>query len=29
VAHKSGKRYFVMGRDLIAFVIEQRGNEVS
>ena len=29
-AHKSGKRYYVMGCDLIAFVTaEQRGNEVS
>lgn len=29
IAHKSGKRYFVLGADLIAFVVEQRGNEVS
>jgi hypothetical protein len=29
VAHKCGKRFFVLGSDLIAFVTEQRGNEVS
>jgi hypothetical protein len=27
--HKSGKRYFVLGADLIAFVTEQRGEAIS
>ncbi len=29
VAHKCGKRFFVLGSDLIAFVTEQRGEAVS
>jgi hypothetical protein len=29
VVHKSGKNNFVLGANLIAHVVEQRGNEVS
>ena len=29
IVHKCGKRHFVLGKDLIAFVTEQYGKDVS